>query len=201
MLSFASIRLVGSHIVLEPLGDHHLDPLFQASTESRDTYRFTSVPENRQKMAEYLQTAFQLRDQKKALPFAVLDVAKNKVIGTTRFANIEFWHSESTYPSAAEIGWTWLCASAQRTYANTEMKTLMLTHAFETWKVKRVKLSTDSRNERSRRAIERIGAKLDGILRADMIGFDGQLRHSAYYSILLEEWSDVQKHLKKLSQA
>ena len=101
-------------------------------------------------------------------------------------------------PDVLEIGGTWLSASAQRTVCNTEAKYLMLKHAFERWSVHRVSLRTDERNRRSRRAIERIGARFEGIRRADMPGADGTVRNSALYSIVAAEWPDVRKLLENL---
>lgn len=98
-------------------------------------------------------------------------------------------------PDAIEIGWTWLAPSAQRTPVNTEAKHLMLALAFERWKVHRVTLKTDERNARSRANIERIGGKLDGILRAHMPASDGGVRNTAIYSIVASEWPVVAKRL------
>ena len=95
-----------------------------------------------------------------------------------------------------DIGATWLAASAQRTRCNTEAKLLMLTHAFDVWRVHRVALKTDERNAASRRAIERLGARFEGVRRADMPGQDGSVRHSAYYSIVLAEWPAVRRRLE-----
>ena len=105
--------------------------------------------------------------------------------------------SGRTGPDALEIGATWLSDLAQRTRCNTEAKYLMLTHAFDVWEVHRVALKTDERNTRSRRAIERLGAKLDGVRRADMPGQDGSVRSSAYYSIVRAEWPAVRATLEQ----
>jgi RimJ/RimL family protein N-acetyltransferase len=127
------------------------------------------------------------------------------VVGTTRFCYIEFWdwepgspHQRGAHlPDALEIGYTWLSPAAQRTGINTEAKLLMLTHAFETWRVHRVRLTTDARNERSRKAIERLGAGFDGVLRAARTAFDGGIRDSAHYSILDSEWPEIKRALAK----
>jgi RimJ/RimL family protein N-acetyltransferase len=97
---------------------------------------------------------------------------------------------------AAEIGYTWLAESAQRTRINTEAKLLLLRHAFETWRCFRVTLKTDERNQRSRRAIERLGARLDGILRAFQPAADGKPRNTAYFTILAAEWPQVRAGLE-----
>jgi len=98
-------------------------------------------------------------------------------------------------PDVVDIGFTWLAGSAQRTPVNTEAKLLMMTHAFEVWRVHRVALQTDVRNTRSRAAIERIGGRLDGILRADRPGADDTVRTSARFSIVATEWPDVKARL------
>ena len=94
-----------------------------------------------------------------------------------------------------EIGYTWLAQSAQRTRCNSETKYLLLEQSFDTWKVHRVSFRTDERNERSRKAIERLGAKFEGIRRCDMPGIDLSVRNSAFYSILLDEWPEIKKQL------
>src|SRR5687768_17978234 len=119
-------------------------------------------------MRAYVEAALAEQAARRALPFATVD-ASGTVVGSTRFGNIEFWpwppgnaHQRGAdLPDVVEIGWTWLTASAQRTAVNTDAKLLMLTHAFETWHVHAVRLQTDSRNERSRNAIMRLGARLD----------------------------------------
>jgi RimJ/RimL family protein N-acetyltransferase len=117
----------------------------------------------------------------------------------TRFLTLR-WYFERDYPDAVEIGGTFLTSAAQRTAANTETKLLMLAHAFDIWQVRRVDLKTDERNERSRRAIERIGGRFEGVLRnwqaAQVDGEEGRTRNSAMYSILLSEWPDVRVQLE-----
>ena len=197
------VTLEGQHVRLEPLGPRHLDGL-QAITEGpRDTFGLTPVPRNRAELEAYLATALEDQRRTLALPFATLDARTGRVVGTTRFGNIEFWAvppgsdvgRPPGVPHAVEIGWTWLAPLAQRTAVNTEAKRLMLAHAFERWEVYRVSLKTDARNVRSRRAIERIGAKLDGILRAHSAAADGGPRDAAYYSMVAREWPDARARL------
>ena len=127
------------------------------------------------------------------------------VIGSTRFFNLERWswppgHARhgNLFPDVCEIGYTWLTRSAIRTPANTEAKLLMLTHAFEAWQVLRVCLHTDVRNQRSRAAIERIGGKFEGILRAHRMAADYIARDSARYSIMAAEWPAVKQRLGQI---
>ena len=138
----------------------------------------------------------------RAAPFAIVRVADNAIIGSTRFFDIERWSWPAGHPShgspepdACEIGYTWLTQSAIRTAANTEAKLLMLTHAFETWRVVRVCLHTDVRNERSRAAMERMGGKFEGILRSHRMAADLIPRDSARYSIVAAEWPAVKQRL------
>lgn len=190
------VTLDGRFVRLEPLRMEHVPALGEAASEHRDTYGWTWVPEDEAAMAAYVQAALDLRAQREAIPFATIQRETGRVIGTTRFANFEHlpWPAGNphqrgaSYPDGVEIGWTWLAASDQRTAINTEAKYLMLCHAFEAWRVHVVRLKTDERNARSRAAIERIGGRLDGIVRAHAVGRDGAVRDSAFYSILEAEW-------------
>jgi RimJ/RimL family protein N-acetyltransferase len=142
-----------------------------------------------------------------ALAFAIRWLENAEVVGTTRFLELEYWAWPPAWPpgrpsvggcgapSVAEIGSTWLAASAQRSGINTEAKLLMLSHAFETWAVKRVSFKTDGRNTRSREAIERLGARFEGVRRAHSTATDGSLRDSVYFSILQDEWPEVKSGL------
>jgi len=204
MASPADLVLAGRRVRLEPLSLEHVAALVGAASESRDTYRLTSVPDGAEAMGRYVQVALAERDRGLSVPFATVELARGAVVGSTRFMNIETWTWPSTerarpVPSvpfeAAEIGSTWLAASAQRTAVNTEAKLLMLTHAFEVWGLRRVNLKTDARNVRSRTAIERLGARHDGVLRAHMPAFDGGIRDTAVYSILASEWPAVKAAL------
>ncbi len=199
----APVTLQGQHVRLEPLGPHHLDG-FQTIIEGpRDTFGLTPVPRSRAELEAWLATALEDQRRTVALPFATVDARTGRVVGTTRFGNIEFWvippgsdvGRPPGVPHAVEIGWTWLAPHAQRTVVNTEAKRLMLAHAFDRWEVYRVSLKTDVRNVRSRTAIERIGAKLDGVLRAHSPAADGGARDAAYYSMLAREWPDARARL------
>jgi N-acetyltransferase len=189
--------LQGKLVKLEPLGAQHLPGLLQAALADQSTYSLTTVPTTEAGMTAYLEAAI---NNKLHMPFATIDAQSSRVIGSTRFA-LEFWAWDSALsrapdPDAVEIGWTWLTKDAQRTGINTEAKLLMLEFAFETWGVHRVSLKTDARNVRSRKAIERLGAKFDGILRAAVPASDGGIRDSAYYSIVQNEWDEVKRRLE-----
>jgi RimJ/RimL family protein N-acetyltransferase len=194
--------LTGRHVRLEPLDHRHGRALAQAAVLQPELYRWTWVPRDDAGAARYIQTAATQRDAGIAVPFAVIRTADGTVIGSTRFWQLDSWpwppghpcHGRAD-PDTCEIGHTWLAGPAIRTAANTEMKRLMLTHAFETWGVRCVCFHTDARNERSRKALSRIGAQFEGILRAHRISADLTPRDSARYSITATEWPAVKDHL------
>ncbi len=197
--------LSGKYVRLVPLTMDHAAGLVEAAGVSRKTYNYTSVPTDFTSAKLYIERALQQRFKKEAIAFATLDKKSGQLVGTTRFMSMEYWNCpegsplkrESGSPDVVEIGATWLSEPLQRTGINTDAKLLMLTHAFETWKVHRVTLKTDARNEKSRRNIERVGAKLDGILRAHMPAYDGAIRDTAFYSITASEWPTVRDHLRQ----
>jgi RimJ/RimL family protein N-acetyltransferase len=192
----ARVVLRGRFVRLDPLAISHVEPLLAAAVEDRSTYGFTTVPATQDEMATYVHDALDEYSAGLALPFAIVDRAVVRVVGTTRFLDIEYWPgSVAGVPTVVEIGATWLAASTQRTPVNTEAKLLLLTHAFDTWHVHRVSLKTDARNERSRHAIERIGATYEGVRRAHKPATDGGIRDSAYYSITADEWPGVRDEL------
>jgi len=201
--------LTGSHVRLEPLGYHHAHGLLDAAAGGADLYRWTPMPRegDEDQMRGYVETALAMRDRRTAVPYAVVRVEDDTVIGSTRFHQLDYWPwpdreagaGATAVPDVCEIGWTWLSKDAIRTAANTEMKRLMLTHAFETWQVRSVCLHTDARNERSRAAIERIGGRFEGVLRAHRMAADLIPRDSARYSVTADEWPAVKRHLAMLS--
>jgi RimJ/RimL family protein N-acetyltransferase len=197
--------LTGRHVRLEPLDRRHLEGLVAAATADPSIYTWSPVPQVKLEATRYINTALEWQEAGSAVTFATIRISDDTVIGSTRFFNIERWawpvghprHGRQL-PDACEIGHTWLTRSAIRTGANTEAKLLMLTYAFESWEMLRVCLHTDERNLRSRAAIERIGGKFEGILRAHRMAADFTARNSARYSILAEEWSEVKLKLHKM---
>ncbi len=189
------MKLEGPLVRLEPLSLSHVPALVAAASESRETYGFADVPDGPDAMRAYVHEALEAPG---VVPFAI--VSKGQVVGSTRFLRIEHWprlpDRPADVPHVADIGWTWLAASAQRTGVNTEAKYLMLRHAFETWRVFRVAIKVDAPNARSRQAVESLGAKLDGVRRAMRVGEDGAVRDLAWYSILLDEWPAVKGRLE-----
>jgi N-acetyltransferase len=199
-----SVVLQGRVVRLEPLGHSHVDGLVAASAGDPALYQWSPVPQTKADAIIYVDTALAWQDAGTALSFATVRIEDGVVIGSTRFFNIERWlwppgHTRHgrLHPDACEIGYTWLSRSAIRTPANTEAKLLMLTHAFETWEMLRVCLHADARNQRSRTAIERIGAKFEGILRSHRMAADFIARDSARYSIVAAEWPDVKQKLRE----
>jgi N-acetyltransferase len=199
------VTLEGRSVRLVPLAVEHAPALVEAASESRAHYGLTTVPPELTAMAAYIAEALADAARGRAVPFATVDRGRSgRVVGSTRFGNLERWPwpaGARPYPApagldAAEIGWTWLAASAQRTAVNTEAKLLMLRHAFEVWGVYRVTLKTDARNARSRAAIERLGAHFDGVLRGHMPAVDGTVRDSAYYTIVAGEWPALRSRLE-----
>ena len=199
-----SLTLRGAHIGLEPLELNHAGRLAAASAVDPTLYQWTFVPQGKAAAETYIAAAIACRDAESALPFAIIRASDGAVIGSTRFWNIEQWawppghprHGRSL-PDACEIGYTWLTRAAIRTAANTEAKLLMLSHAFEWWGVLRVCLHTDARNYRSQAAIERIGGRCEGILRAHRLAADFAPRDSARYSIIATEWPGVKDRLSR----
>jgi RimJ/RimL family protein N-acetyltransferase len=194
--------LTGKHVRLEPLDLSHTDGLVAASAVDPSLYQWSLVPQGKAAVVSYIDTALAWLKTGSAVPFAIVRTEDDAVVGSTRFFNIERWawpkghprHGRQ-HPDACEIGYTWLTRSAIRTGVNTEAKLLMLTHAFEVWQMLRVCLHTDARNQRSRAAIERIGGRFEGILRAHRMASDYIPRNSARFSIIAEEWADVKRRL------
>ena len=186
--------LEGTHVRLEPLSESHVPALVEAAAEDRSHYRWSYVPDGTKEVTDYVRDALAKVASGAQVAFATVRrcgdaVSNDRVVGATRFCEVSYWqwppgahHQRNGVPDAVDIGSTWLAGSAQRTLVNTEAKLLMMTHAFEVWGVHRVALQTDVRNKRSWAAIERIGGKLDGILRAD---WPGGRRHGAHLGPLL----------------
>jgi RimJ/RimL family protein N-acetyltransferase len=193
--------LEGGHVRLEPLGLHHVPGLLEAAAQDPSLYQWVMVPQDEAAMRRHVEDALALRARGLAVPFTVVRRADETIIGATRFHQLDFWvrPERRDAPDTCEIGYTWLAREALRTGANTEMKRLMLTHAFEVWRVRSVCLHTDVRNERSRDAIQRIGGTFEGVLRSHRIAVDQSPRDSARFSITAAEWPAVRQHLDDLA--
>ena len=185
------VVLTGRHIRLEPLTLEHHDALCEIGLDD-DLWRLIPAPvRTRDDMLSYIRTALQWQADETALPFATFGLDARRVVGCTRYMNIDKANRH------VEIGATWIGREWQRTVMNTEAKYLMLRHAFETLGCIRVELKTDALNERSRNAILRIGAKFEGIFRNHMICEGGRLRDSAWYSIIDREWPQAKAALEQ----
>jgi RimJ/RimL family protein N-acetyltransferase len=185
------VTLTGTHVRLEPLGLRHADDLYVAGDDPR-IWRYlprpqpTSVAETR----AWIEQALQIAAGGTQVPFAIVDVGSDRAVGTTRYLEIR------GPDRGLEIGSTWLSTASQRTAINTEAKYLLLSHAFDTLGALRVQFKTDRRNEKSQKAIERLGAVREGILRKQMVMSDGHIRDSVYYSITDDEWPSVRARLE-----
>ncbi|WP_423682303.1 GNAT family N-acetyltransferase [Undibacterium sp. WLHG33] len=186
------LHLEGTRVNLEPLEQAQIADIRKAAADG-ELWKlfFTSVPAPEQTQ-QWLDTALAMQAQQKAIPFVVREKSENKIVGSTRFCNIDHQHQR------LEIGYTWYSQSAQRSGINTECKLLMLTHAFEVLNCIAVEFRTDWFNRRSQAAIERLGAKRDGVLRNHMILPDGRIRDTVVYSILQSEWPGLKKNLQYL---
>jgi RimJ/RimL family protein N-acetyltransferase len=185
------VTLEGERVRLEPLTLEHHAALCEAGLEP-ELWRWSlSDVRSPEDLRRYLQRALQDQREGAALPFATIERATGKAVGSTRFGSIEPAHRR------IEIGWTWIGRAWQRTAINTEAKFLMLRHAFEVWGALRVEFRTNAMNYRSRTAIARLGAKEEGTLRRHMISERGVPRDTVYYSILDTEWPAVRAGLEE----
>jgi RimJ/RimL family protein N-acetyltransferase len=195
-LQIQQVTLQGRQIRLEPLTLNHLDGLCEIGLDP-DLWRWIPAPvKSRDDMRDYIRLALQWQTDDTALPFATVDQSSGRVVGSTRYMNIDKPNRH------VEIGATWIGRPWQRTVVNTEAKYLMLRHAFETLGCFRVELKTDALNQQSRNAILRIGASQEGIFRKHVVCSDGRLRDSVYFSIIDSEWPSVKARLEeKLHQS
>ena len=189
-LRVTPVVLRGKEVRLEPLGLIHAQGLYNRGRVEADWTHlprscFVDLADTRHWIDEALVVEGQL-------PFAIVETAKDKVIGSTRYLNIRPEHR------SLEIGWTWLGQNWQRTAINTETKLLLLSHAFEKLGCVRVEFKTDTRNERSQRALQRIGATKEGVLRNHRIVQDDFVRDSVCFSVISSEWLEIKERLERL---
>lgn len=187
------VGLEGTHVRLEPLLlAHHVDLCRVGLDEDllRWTESYIPTPNG---LRAYIETALKLQAEGSVLPFAVISKVAGRPVGSTRYGNIDTTHHR------VEIGWTWYGHEWQRTAVNTETKYLLLRHAFETLGYIRVEFKTDVLNDRSRKALLRIGAKEEGVFRKHMRMRSGRVRDTVYYSIIGEEWPAVKARLERMN--
>ncbi len=192
---FDDIVLTGKHVRLEPLSDVHIDGLRQAVSDGELWKIFVTLVPHVDDINAFVKAACELRESGDGLTFAIIDTVTNNVVGSTRFTK-----ADAQYKRVG-IGYTFIARSYQKTGINTESKFLMLQHAFEALGVNRVEIITDYLNATSRNAIQRLGAKQEGILRNHMVMPDGRVRDSVVFSIINHEWPGVRQGLEyKLSR-
>jgi RimJ/RimL family protein N-acetyltransferase len=185
--------LDGKHVRLEPLRPEHAEMLWEIAKDHLENL-FQWIPYRLESLESFREfNAMVLKEQERgvSVPFATFECSTNQIVGTTRFMNMDLANRR------VEIGSTWIAPRWQRTPVNTEAKYLMLRHAFETWGCLRVELKTDSKNERSRNAILRLGAREEGTLRKHIVCWDGRQRDSIYFSVLDTEWPAVKARLEQ----
>src|SRR6478672_3946830 len=183
------VVLEGTRVRMEPLSIAHFDDLAAVAFEL-PIWQWTIMgPQDEAGLRRWMDTALANAEAGTERPFATIDVASGRAVGSSRYMSIVPEHKR------LEIGWTWLATSAQRTGINREAKLLQLTHAFETLGANRVEFKTHVRNERSRTAIAGIGATFEGIFRSHSIMPDGSIRDSAYFSVIAPEWPGVKARL------
>lgn len=192
-VDFNMEALAGRHVRLEPLGERHADDLLAVGRDESIWTFLTRGPfVDRPDVLLWIQKAAALRERGEQIPFAIVDAASNRAVGSTRYLDIR------PHDRAIEIGYTWLAPAVQRTAINTECKLLLLRHAFETLSAGRVQLKTDARNLKSQAAIARLGAVREGVLRRNMRTRDDVFRDTVYFSILEEEWPAVRMQLEAI---
>lgn len=185
--------LTGRHVRLEPLTAAHAESLWPHADEPEIwLYMPYGKVDSVDRLRDVIQELLRRQAGGTDLCFAVVDLASNAPIGMTRFMTIERANR------SVEIGGTWYSKAFRRTAVNTECKNLLMTHAFENWDCVRVQIKTDLRNERSQRAIERLGATREGVLRKNVIMPDGYQRSSVMYSVIDDEWPAVKQRLERL---
>lgn len=186
------VTLEGVHVRLEPLSREHLDGMVAAGSFD-EIWTWISVrPAGRAGFERWIDDALAARDAGSELPFTTFDRASGEIVGGTRYLNI------APESRRLEIGWTWITPPMQRTYVNTEAKYLQLRHCFEELGCRRVELKTDWRNEKSRNAMLRIGARFEGIARKQMVTFDGTNRDNAWFAIVDDDWPAVKARLEAM---
>ncbi len=187
-----AVTLTGEAVRLEAMTMEHVAELYRAGGDAELWRWIPTGMRSLEDMRGYVDLALGEQQQGTALPFVIIDQRTNQIIGSTRYANIVRAHRR------LEIGWTWVTAAHQRTVANTEAKYLLLSHAFETLGANRVEFKTDALNEKSRRALLRIGAKEEGTFRRHVVCESGRVRDSVYFSIVNTEWPETKNRLLRL---
>jgi len=188
------VHLEGAKVSLIPLQMDHVDALWEAAKHPELWEAALSRLDSPEDVEAYVREALDLQNGGSAVPFSIVVKESGRIVGSTRFGNIEPAHKR------VEIGWTWIVPAYQRSFVNTQAKFLMLSHAFEVWGCNRVEFKTDFKNMQSRNALQRIGAKEEGVMRRHMVRANGVIRDSVYYSIIAEEWPDAKERLQRMME-
>ena len=184
------VTLTGKRVELRPLSFDHLDELAILARDESIWRWYPYAAQTPEDLRILIAKALDEQSRGLSIPFTTVDLATQRLAGSTRFMNID-------YPNRrVEIGSTWLAPEFQRTHVNTEAKYLMFRHAFEVWGCNRVEFKTDSLKTQSRNAIVRLGAKEEGTFRNHMVTASGRLRHSVYFSVINEEWPGMKANLE-----
>lgn len=186
-------KITGENVVLRIMEKEHLPELQQVADNKKIWTHYAFDCSEPRIFSREFNRALEEKEKRNQFPFVIFNKQENKMLGSTRLLYLQPAHRK------LEIGWTWLSPDYWHTAVNAECKLLLLTYCFETMKTIRVQLKTDENNVRSKRAIEKIGGRFEGVLRNDMIRDNGTFRHSAYYSIIEEEWPEKKRTLIKNS--
>ncbi|RHW38415.1 N-acetyltransferase [Lysinibacillus yapensis] len=179
-------------VKLRPMEKEQVEEIYLAARHN-DIWTFMSIEiQTLEDAQKYVDSCLKLKDTGTEMPFVIIDQQTNEIIGATKLMDIQQSHKRG------EIGFTWLTPNYWRTAVNTNCKYLLLTYCFEVLGWQRVQIKTDHENHRSQKAIERIGAKKEGILRNHMIRKNGTTRHTVMYSITSDEWPETKKHMEEL---
>lgn len=186
------IALENETVLLRPLDKVAVQGILEAVNFPEIWLHMSTAMENIEDVNGFVDNALAMKEKKTEFPFVIVDKESGQIIGSTRFMDIDDKHKR------LEIGTTWLIPAYWRTAINTNCKYLLLQYCFEILKLQRVQIKTDHENYRSQKAIERIGAIKEGVLRNHMIRKDGTIRHTVMYSIIKEDWPEIKTHLQKL---
>ncbi|WP_203248310.1 GNAT family N-acetyltransferase [Sporosarcina beigongshangi] len=189
-----AIQLIGETVLLRPMTEDDVEGIYGCCQDERIWAHLPQTLQTREDVQAHIEQALVDREQGAEYPFVIVLLETNEIIGSTRFLDIATAHKR------LEIGYTWLHPSVWRTNVNTECKYLLLTYCFEQLQFQRVQIKTGHENTQSQKAIERIGATKEGVLRNHMIRPNGTVRHTVMYSVVQEEWLEVKQHIERLME-
>ncbi|MEK5040663.1 GNAT family N-acetyltransferase [Sporosarcina sp. FSL K6-3457] len=187
-----TIQLIGNDVLLRLMTKDDVEGIYASCQDKRIWTHMSQTLQTKEDVQAYVKQALVNREAGTEYPFVIVLRATNEIIGSTRFFDIATAHK------SLELGHTWLHPSVWRTNINTECKYLLLSYCFEQLQYQRVQIKTGHQNTRSQKAIERIGATKEGILRNHMIRPNGEVRHTVMYSVVQEEWPEVKRHIEGL---